>query len=70
MNNLDYVLNRLSAGARVRFREDFYGGVYAVCYPSGSWYPRFLVAWKRGVKLSSVEVGAVKAAVRKRQQTV
>ena len=69
MTNLEYVLNRVSAGARVRFREDFYGGVYVVCYPSFSWYPRLLLRLKRGRKLSSAEVATVKEAIRKQRQS-
>ena len=69
MINLEYVLNRVSAGSRVRFREDFYGVVYAVCYPGFGWYPRFLLRFKRGLKLSSAEVATIKTAIRKQRQT-
>ena len=62
--NLAYVLQRVKTGSRVRFVDDHYGNFYALTYPATRLFPRFLLALKRGTRLTSVEVSVVKETIR------
>lgn len=67
MSELDYILERVAAGYRVRFRDDHYGGVYAISYPATSFYPRYLLKFHRGVRLSAAEAAQVRHAMRQQR---
>ena len=67
MSNIEHILQSVRAGYKIRFREEYYGSIYAFCYPRSRLYPRFLLRFRRGVKLNSVEVAQIKAEIRRQR---